>query len=566
MKLLAAFFLSVMGCYSSYAQVPVIQYQTVVTGLADPLDIANAADGSNRLFIVQQGGQVRIWDGSFILPDPFINLSGVISSGGERGLLSIAFHPGYATNRYFFVYYTKAGDGSLTIARYRTLESNPNQADAASGVEILNILHPTNANHNGGKLQFGADGFLYVGTGDGGGSNDVPNNAQNGNSLLGKMLRIDVNDFTDATPPLYSIPAANPYTNDGNVLDEIIALGLRNPFRWSFDRTTHDMWIGDVGQGAREEVDFRAAGDINSPTNYGWRCMEGNITNPDPTAACPAPSNYVPPIFDYTHDAATGGNVLTGGYVYRGNDFTELKGYYICTDFGSGNIWLIKNNGTGFDATLQTVNMVTGIAAFGEAESGALYAVRLTDGVNANSGVLYKVVPASVLPIKLISFTAVSQGNLHVIKWRVQGLEKTDLQVLEKKLENENEFSEAGRVAVSSENESYTMQLAATNAETYYRLKIMAATGTVTYSPVAKIDRGSARNGFTASITGSQLTINLVESANRIEILSGGGSMLYTKTTTSQGVIQIPLSNIPHQILFIKLYSALGSRVQKIAW
>ena len=234
---------------SIFAQpVPVLVYSPVVTsGLSSPVDVVNAGDGSNRLFVVQQGGQVRIVSGGALLPGNFLDIPDSISGGGERGLLSIAFHPNYESNRYFFVYYTNTA-GDLRITRFQTQAGNPNAADESTGVVILTIPHPTYSNHNGGKLNFGADGHLYFATGDGGSGGDPDNNSQNGNSLLGKMIRINVDNFT--TPPYYTIPADNPYVTNPSVRDEIFAMGLRNPWRWSFDKETNDMWIADVGQGA----------------------------------------------------------------------------------------------------------------------------------------------------------------------------------------------------------------------------------------------------------------------------------------------------------------------------
>ena len=233
-----------------FSQPPAINYQSVITGLSAPIDIVNAHDGSNRLFIVQQGGVIKVWNGTAL--SNFIDLSSVISTGGERGLLSMAFHPNFngTSNRYFFVYYTNT-NGDIEVSRYQTTLGNSNTGDASTGTVIITIPHPTNSNHNGGKLNFGSDGYLYFATGDGGGANDVPNNAQNGNVLLGKMLRIDIDNTDPPDHPNYAIPPANPYIGVSGFLPEIYNLGLRNPFRWSFDRTTGDMWIGDVGQSAK---------------------------------------------------------------------------------------------------------------------------------------------------------------------------------------------------------------------------------------------------------------------------------------------------------------------------
>ncbi len=326
----------IFSVIQGFNQAPILSYAPVInSGLSLPVEVVNAGDGSNRLFIVEQNGLIKIYNGTSLLPTPFLSLTTLTAASGERGLLSMAFHPNYAVNGYFFVYYTNAA-GDITIARYQVSAGNANQANAASGVVLMNIPKPF-ANHNGGRLAFGPDGYLYFGTGDGGSGGDPNNFAQNGNSLLGKMIRIDVNNF--ATPPYYTIPADNPYTTNPGVLDEIWAIGLRNPWRWSFDRLTGDMWIGDVGQSAREEINYRAAGTTGG-INYGWRCYEGTL--PYNTTGCAAQSTYVSPIFDYPRNNLTGGFSVTGGYVYRGSEFASLNGYYICADYVSGNTWLIN--------------------------------------------------------------------------------------------------------------------------------------------------------------------------------------------------------------------------------
>src|ERR1043165_9416135 len=236
-----------------------IALQQVTAGFSAPLGIVSAGDA--RLFVVQQGGTIAIWDGTRILPTPFLDIHTLISSGNERGLLGLALHPHYATNGLFFVDYT-APNGDVTIARY-SVSSDPNRADFASGTVLLTIPHSEFANHNGGQLQFGPDGYLYIGVGDGGAGNPS-NSAQDLNQLLGKILRIDVD-----RPP-YAIPASNPFSQRG----EIWAYGLRNPWRFSFDRETGDLWIADVGQNLYEEVDLQPAGSAGGQ-NYGWRIMAG---------------------------------------------------------------------------------------------------------------------------------------------------------------------------------------------------------------------------------------------------------------------------------------------------
>ena len=255
----AILFLVLLINYTAKSQ---IGYQTIVaTGLTDPIDIAippnaSPANGSTRIFVAQQNGLIRLWNGTTF--SDLVNLSTVISTGGERGLLSMTFHPSYdgTTNRDFFVYYTRNSDGDLTVARYRTHPTDPNLIDPVGGTVLITpIEHSSQSNHNGGDLNFGPDGFLYLTTGDGGGGGDPDENAQNPSSLLGKLLRIDVNAAIPITPT-------------------VVDIGLRNPFRWSFDKNTGDAWIGDVGQGSWEEISFKPAG--SSGLNFGWDCYEGN--------------------------------------------------------------------------------------------------------------------------------------------------------------------------------------------------------------------------------------------------------------------------------------------------
>ena len=347
---------------TAVAVAPQISLTSVITtGLSAPMQFVHAGDGSKRIFIVQKAGTIRVYDSTFNFLSVFGTVSN-ISTNGERGLLSLAFHPNYATNGLLYVYYTNSA-GNLELARYHVNSGSPNTLDASSKVIVLTIPHPNNSNHNGGELHFGTDGYLYLSTGDGGGAGDVPNNAQNTSVLLGKILRLNVN--TSATAPYYSVPPGNPFSN------EVYSYGLRNPYRWSFDKATQDMWIGDVGQDSWEEINFRAAA-ATSGTNYGWRCYEGNATFN--SSGCTG-TNYIFPVHAYTtqNPAAS----ITGGVVYRGTTYPALQGTYLSADFYSGVFYKIVPNGTGWDVTTQTLSP-TGIVDFGETESGEVYVVSNT--------------------------------------------------------------------------------------------------------------------------------------------------------------------------------------------
>jgi glucose/arabinose dehydrogenase len=341
----------------------------LATGLTSITSITNAGDG--RLFLTVQSGRILVWDGLQIRPTPFLDVSSLIICCGEQGLLSVAFHPNYAQNGYFFVDYTNV-TGQTVVARYR-VSSNPNVADSFSGVILLTIDQPY-TNHNGGQLQFGPDGFLYIGMGDGGSANDPLCNAQSSQSLLGKLLRIDV-DRSVATPPYYGIPPSNPFLANGDAPPEAWAKGVRNPWRFSFDRLTGDLLIGDVGQGSWEEVDFQPAGSPGGQ-NYGWKLMEGTHCGGGGSAGCmpgvppcgdPA---YTLPILEYDHGG--GRCSITGGYVYRGLSIPDLYGTYVYGDFCSGEIWAASPQSGAWTSTLLPIQ-ISQLQTFGQDAIGELY-------------------------------------------------------------------------------------------------------------------------------------------------------------------------------------------------
>ncbi|MFK8101281.1 MAG: PQQ-dependent sugar dehydrogenase [Saprospiraceae bacterium] len=344
---------------------PSINFESFVTGLDEPIEISHAGD--DRLFVIERSGRIRVIDASgTLLATPFLDISGNVSdSPNERGLLGLDFHPNYANNGYFYINYT-ANNGDSKIARYSVNSGNPNVADPNSELELLTVDQPY-WNHNGGDLHFGPDGYLYCGFGDGGSGGDPQNFAQNTQSFLGKMLRIDVDNGNP-----YAIPADNPFVGDANVRDEIWAIGLRNPWRFSFDRTTGDMWIGDVGQNVWEEIDFQPANSTGGE-NYGWRCYEGN--NPFDTGGCGPAGDYVAAIHDYNHNGFTHCSV-TGGYVYRGSNYPNMQGYYFYGDYCSGRMWAISPDCDGGWDNSQVGQFPGFLVAFGEDINGELYAVR----------------------------------------------------------------------------------------------------------------------------------------------------------------------------------------------
>lgn len=349
---------------ASLASAAPVNLRPVVEGLERPVTVAHAGDGSGRLFIVQQGGEILVFDGSRLLSVPFLDLSSVVSSGNEQGLLGLAFHPSYETNGYFYVNLTDLA-GDTLILRF-TVSADPNIADPASVVPLLAVDQPF-ANHNGGQLAFGPDGRLWIGLGDGGSAGDPGNRAQSGTTLLGKILRIDV----DQGVP-YGIPEDNPFVSDPAVLDEIWALGLRNPWRFSFDRLTSDLFIADVGQNAWEEVNFEPV-TSGGGRNYGWRRMEGTHCF-NPASNCNNGSLTLP-ILEYSHSL---GCSITGGYRYRGTEMPERFGTYFYGDFCSGRIWgATENVEAGTWSSTELLDSDISISTFGEDERGELYVADL---------------------------------------------------------------------------------------------------------------------------------------------------------------------------------------------
>ncbi|MFN4255812.1 MAG: PQQ-dependent sugar dehydrogenase [Saprospiraceae bacterium] len=353
---------------SAFAQ-PKIQLVDFATGFSRPVDITNCGD--SRLFVVEQAGRIWVLDslGNRLSAEPFLNIDPLVNSNGnEQGLLGLAFHPNYAQNGQFYVHYSD-NSGDTQISRFLRDPLDPNKADPTSEKKILFQDQPY-SNHNGGGMSFGPDGYLYIGIGDGGSGGDPQNFGQNKQTFLGKILRIDV----DGGDP-YAVPADNPFVNDPAWKPEIWHTGLRNPWRWSFDRLTGDMWIGDVGQNAREEIDFQPAG--MGGINYGWRCYEGNNTYN--TSGCQPQSSYLKPAFEYANPSL--GCSVTGGFVYRGSKYPEIFGTYLFADYCSGRWWATVRRADGTFSTKEIANLSDyQFSSFGQDRTGELYVAQLGAG------------------------------------------------------------------------------------------------------------------------------------------------------------------------------------------
>ncbi len=413
------------GIFSIGAMAQVLNVQTIKTGFSSPTEITNAGDA--RLFIVEQSGKIRILNANnTINATPFLELTtSTISTGGERGLLGLAFHPQYATNGYFFVNYTNTA-GNTVIARYSVNPTNPDLANPSSGTILMTINQPY-SNHNGGTLRFGPDGYLYIGMGDGGSGGDPENRAQNINVLLGKMLRIDVNNGTP-----YGIPPTNPYVGIAGA-DEIWAIGLRNPWKFSFDELTGDLWIADVGQNEVEEIN--QVSSTAAGLNYGWKCYEGSEVY---TAGCAVgTTTYTMPVAEYTH-SGTNGCSITGGYVYHGTAYPALQGKYVFADYCLNRLGMVSNGTITYSANFTGNNNFTtfGIDVNKEmiigSSSGTIYRVTYAPlGLEDNQSTAF-----TLYPNPASETVSIRTGLGYPLKMSVYDM--TGKKLLENTLENEN--------------------------------------------------------------------------------------------------------------------------------
>jgi glucose/arabinose dehydrogenase len=344
-----------------------IALENVAEGLESPLLVTNAGDGSDRLFVLEQIGRIRIVSDGNLLPEPFLDISSLVVAGGEQGLLGLAFHPDFSDNRKFYVNYTDR-NGNTVVAEYMAHPSNPDRADPSSARPLLRIDQPF-GNHNGGGIEFGPDGYLYIGTGDGGSGGDPMGNGQSLQTLLGKLLRIDVDARSGNRP--YGIPEDNPFVGRSDASPEIWAYGLRNPWRFSFDDNT--LWIADVGQNELEEID-RAPSDEGG-LNYGWNAMEGDRCFE--SSDCDG-SKLELPVSVYGHDL---GCSVTGGYVYRGDEFPKLRGAYLFADYCSGLVFGIDGDKSGKQEPVRLLESGASVSSFGLDERGELYVTDLGSGV-----------------------------------------------------------------------------------------------------------------------------------------------------------------------------------------
>ena len=487
-----------------------------------PLDLQNAGDGTDRIFVVEQSGKIYVFENNtgVTVKKKFLDITDSVSSGGEMGLLGLAFHPNYENNGYFYVNYTKSSPYRRTlIVRFQVSNANPDSADRSSSKILMEIAQPF-SNHNGGQLAFGPDGYLYIALGDGGSGGDPQGNAQNKSSLLGKLLRIDVDQTQGSIN--YAIPLNNPFKNNTQGFkEEIYAYGLRNPWRFSFDSPTGRLWCADVGQNAWEEIDLIVKGG-----NYGWRCYEGNH-NYD-LSGC-TDTNYIFPVWEYSH---SDGVSITGGYVYRGPNLPDLYGKYIYGDFGTRKIWALTYDGINPPTNKLLLTSSVSIASFGVDINNELYVV----GYN---GIIYRFIPAaSIIAPTNLRYT-VNSPNSITLNWNDNSNNENGFRI-ERKVGSEN------FVLLESVDE---------NIITFTDNSVV---DTQMYSYRVYAYNSTASSGFsntTSVVTAIPVELNAIP--DKFQLIQN-----YPNPFNPSTKIHFTLSN--RQVVTLKIYDTLGREIETL--
>jgi glucose/arabinose dehydrogenase len=502
-----------------------VQAQQVVllnfaSGLSGITDIKHAGD--ERLFVVEQQGRIKILDlNGTINPDNFLNITPKVSSGGERGLLGLAFSPDYANDGYFYVNYTNTS-GNTVISRFSVSTNNPDKADSLSEMILMTINQPY-TNHNGGHIAFGPDGYLYIGMGDGGSGGDPQDRSQNPTELLGKMLRID-----PGGGGTYSVPASNPFVSNPGYQPEIWSLGVRNPWRFSFDRITGDLWIADVGQALWEEINFQPASSAGGE-NWGWRCYEGNA--PHNLAGCLPVSNYDFPVHEYPHSGPNSGCSVSGGYVYRGAEYPSLFGRYFYADYCTGLLGSINvdNNCAGTMQNTYHGNIAISPTTFGEDVYGNLYiggagSIKKIADTSSCAPVAFITCEDTIVSCSNSYFLRTPQGNNFIYQWYFNGsaLPGTDSSVYE--------VSQSGYYSVQAVNTQFCISQ---SGSVYVELLVPPVVNfTGLLNEYCINDTGVILTGIPVGgiFSGNGITGNIFDPSQ-----TGGGlhTILYTYTDTS---------------------------------
>jgi len=470
---------SMMMCINIKAQY-VLQNAFPNFTFNNPLFLTNAGDGTNRVFVVEQAGRIKVFENSSSATTvkTFLDISDRVISGGEEGLLGLTFHPDYENNGYFYVNYTASGPLRTVVSRFK-VTSNPDSADKNSEFQIITYNQPY-SNHNCGWISFRpTDGYLYIGAGDGGSGGDPGNRAQNITEYLGKILRIDV----DGGSP-YAIPPTNPFYDSTNaqIKKEIYAWGFRNPWRDCFDPVTDWFWVADVGQNNWEEIDI-----VENGKNYGWRCYEGNHNYN--TSGCNYPE-YIFPIWEYSHSF---GCSITGGYVYRGSGTPSLTGKYIYADYCSGIVWALEYDGINPATNTTLLTAPSSVTSFGVDENNELY-------ITSFNGIIYRF--ETEIPVELTSFTAREQNEKIILEWTTATELNNRGFEIERSQKHENgtqsEWTNIGFVngnGTTTEKHSYSFVDEEFPGTVYYRLKQVDLDGSYSYSDVVEVN-GTNVNSF----------------------------------------------------------------------
>lgn len=558
--------------YASFFAQPILSFNATQSGFSSPVDIANAGDGSDRIFFVERAGVIKIIQGSTTLATPFLDISSQVGCCGERGLLGLAFHPAYASNGYFFVNYTD-NNGDTQISRFTVDPSDPNKALVASQLSILKIDQPF-ANHNAGDLNFGPfDGYLYIAMGDGGSGGDPGDRSQDPSCLLGKVLRIDINGVSGTAgsesqaglcgfenDKNYTIPPTNPFVGTAGVLDEIWSIGWRNPWRFCFDPMNGDMWVADVGQNAWEEVDRELTG--NGGGNYGWRCYEGN--HAFNTAGCNPASSYIDAVFEYGHNSS-GGFSITGGLVYRGSLYPNMQGHYIVTDYVLGNTWTLSVDASGnVVSEVQATPGISSITTFGVRENGELLAASI-------GGQIYSIDDLSPLPISLIEFNGQYKDGINQLNWSTATEINADKFELEKSVDGER-FEKIGELAAANANGGHQYSFADDSrhaAKNYYRLKMIDRDGSYSYSNIIILNSTlpftvdlfpNPTDGILALTLSGELT-----SAVQVEVFNSNGALVFEQNL-ERGLTDLTLdfTNYASNVYLVRISSAKYVVMEKV--